>query len=146
MDRNNRGRAPSRAFREGALLNRRRGLVCVERTLLSAAFDSCPEKTEQSKSNRTGPQPDAKSTESSPPSGDANKPALRFAIGRANAYFLGEAGRVRVNEWEVLKMKIRPLRRRKSEICSGVGSAKRKAGLLTSSIHPKLSVWSRSLT
>jgi len=24
------------------------------------------------------------------------------------AYFLGEAGLVRVNEWEVLKMKIRP--------------------------------------
>jgi putative transposase len=24
------------------------------------------------------------------------------------AYFLGEAGQVRVNEWEVLKMKIRP--------------------------------------
>jgi hypothetical protein len=24
------------------------------------------------------------------------------------AYFLGEAGRVRVNEWEALKMKIRP--------------------------------------
>ncbi len=24
------------------------------------------------------------------------------------AYFLGEAGRVRVNEWEVLRMKIRP--------------------------------------
>ena len=32
------------------------GVVCVERTLLSAAADSCPEKTKYSRSNRTGPQ------------------------------------------------------------------------------------------
>jgi hypothetical protein len=37
------------------------GLVGVERTLLSAASDSCPEKREKSRSNRTEPQPDAKS-------------------------------------------------------------------------------------
>jgi hypothetical protein len=58
----------------------------VERTLLSAAFDSCPEKREWSRSSRTGQQPDAKSKEFIPPSGDATRPkspALRFAIGRA---------------------------------------------------------------
>jgi hypothetical protein len=29
-------------------------------------------------------------------------------MGFSHVYFLGEAGLVRVNEWEVLKMKIRP--------------------------------------
>jgi putative transposase len=38
------------------------------------------------------------------------------------AYALGEAGRVGVNKWEVLKMKIRPAAAQ-SEICSGVGGA-----------------------
>jgi len=73
---------PSQAWIGGAS----GGLVCVERTLLSAASDSCPEKREQSRSNRTGPQPDAKRGESFQPSGCAGQakgPALRFAIGRA---------------------------------------------------------------
>jgi hypothetical protein len=62
------------------------GLVCVERTLLSAAFDSSPERREWSRSSRTGQQPDAKSREFIPQFGDATQPkspALRFAIGRA---------------------------------------------------------------
>jgi hypothetical protein len=41
---------PSKAWMGGAS----GGLVCVERTLLSAASDSCPEKREQARSNRTG--------------------------------------------------------------------------------------------
>jgi len=67
--------------------------VCVERTLLSAAFDfdfwqplSDPEKRESSRSSRTGQQPDARTRELIPPFGDATQPkspALRFAIGRA---------------------------------------------------------------
>jgi hypothetical protein len=68
---------------------RRAAEVCVERTLLSGAFDPCPEKREWSTSNRTGPQPDAKSRESIPPSGAAiqpRSPALRFAIGRATRH------------------------------------------------------------
>jgi hypothetical protein len=62
------------------------GLVRVERTLLSAAFDSSPEKRERSRSNPTGQQPDARTREFIPPFGDATQPkspALRFAIGRA---------------------------------------------------------------
>src|ERR1019366_3419150 len=41
---------PSKAWMGGAS----GGLVCVERTLLPAASDSCPEKREQARSNRTG--------------------------------------------------------------------------------------------
>jgi hypothetical protein len=63
------------------------GLVCVERTLLSTAFDSSPEKREWSRSNRTGQQPNARTREFIPPFGDATQPkspaALRFAMGRA---------------------------------------------------------------
>jgi len=56
---------------------------------MSAAPDSCLEKREWSRSNRTGQQPHAKSREFIPPSGDATQPkspALRFAIGRATLY------------------------------------------------------------
>src|SRR6266853_5550769 len=59
---------------------------CVERTLLSAAFDSSSEKREWWRSSRTGQQPDARTKEFIPPFGDATQPkspALRFAIGRA---------------------------------------------------------------
>jgi hypothetical protein len=61
------------------------GLVCVERTLLSAALDSSPKKRGWSRSNNTGKHPDAKSREFIPPFGGATRPkspALRFAIGR----------------------------------------------------------------
>ena len=71
---------PSQAWMGGAA----GALVGVERTLLSAASDSCPEKREQSRSNRTDRNP--KRRESFLPSGGASQPkspALRFAIGRA---------------------------------------------------------------
>src|SRR5712692_3687711 len=66
----------------------------VERTILSAAFDSCSERRECSRSNRTGQQPDAKSKEFIPSFGDATRPkspALRFAIGRATHQLVNRA-------------------------------------------------------
>jgi len=81
------GEVPRHSPRERSWIGGARGgLVCVERTLLSAAFDSGPEKRERSRSNRTGQQPDARTREFIPPFGDATppkSPALCFAIGRA---------------------------------------------------------------
>jgi hypothetical protein len=72
------------------------GLVCVERTLLSAAFDSCPEKSEQSKSNRGGvpARPMAvmsKSAESGFRAGSRGRLGRRghFFPGQSDLYFRG---------------------------------------------------------
>ena len=59
-----------------------RGLVRVERTLLSAAFDSSPEKREWSRSNPTGQQPDARTREFIPPFGDATQSKSEWLAAR----------------------------------------------------------------